>query len=267
MNHDRSIGAAISEWVEEVLSRIARERAFPLVIGINGPQGCGKSTAARAVVESLRTKGRRAVALSVDDFYLPRELQLELASRYPMNRYLQQRGYPGTHDVKLGVATLEALKGVREGMSVLCPVYDKSKFEGQGDRLPRSEWKEVCGPLDVVLLEGWMLGFKEVSGNLLQDAELKESNQFLRNYESWYQLLDGFVQVAPEDIHFVLDWRVEAEERMKAEGKAGMEKEEVLAYVRKFLPAYEIYLPKLLKSYPCSEVYLCLRVSKERKVN
>jgi D-glycerate 3-kinase len=43
-----------------------------------------------------------------------------------------------------------------------CHRYDKSAFQGKGDRADESTWPSVEGPLDLVLFEGWMLGFKPV---------------------------------------------------------------------------------------------------------
>lgn len=40
------------------------------------------------------------------------------------------------------------------------PRYDKSKFQGRGDRADQSTWPQVEAPLDIVLFEGWMLGFR-----------------------------------------------------------------------------------------------------------
>ncbi|CAI7811161.1 unnamed protein product, partial [Closterium sp. NIES-54] len=34
-----------------------------------------------------------------------------------------------------------------------------SAFSGRGDRSPEAGWAAVEGPVDVVLFEGWMLGF------------------------------------------------------------------------------------------------------------
>lgn len=40
------------------------------------------------------------------------------------------------------------------------PRYDKSLRGGYGDRAPKDTWPVLEGPLQVVLFEGWMLGFK-----------------------------------------------------------------------------------------------------------
>ena len=39
------------------------------------------------------------------------------------------------------------------------PRYDKSAHEGKGDRAKEEDWDKVDGPLDLVIVEGWMLGF------------------------------------------------------------------------------------------------------------
>lgn len=43
---------------------------------------------------------------------------------------------------------------------VRVPRYDKSARGGKGDRAPETEWSVVSTPPDIVLLEGWMLGFE-----------------------------------------------------------------------------------------------------------
>lgn len=43
------------------------------------------------------------------------------------------------------------------------PQYDKSLHSGRGDRAPFGRWLTTTGPVDVVILEGWMLGFTPLS--------------------------------------------------------------------------------------------------------
>lgn len=71
------------------------------------------------------------------------------------------RGNAGTHDLQLGTDTLKALKScTSKDSQVAVPRYDKSQNGGRGDRADPSTWPNVQGPLDVILFEGWMLGFK-----------------------------------------------------------------------------------------------------------
>jgi D-glycerate 3-kinase len=51
-------------------SRVAARAQRPWVLGIQGPQGCGKSTLAAAIEQALGDVGVRAASVSIDDFYL-----------------------------------------------------------------------------------------------------------------------------------------------------------------------------------------------------
>ncbi|HET8725991.1 MAG TPA: glycerate kinase, partial [Alphaproteobacteria bacterium] len=121
----------LAEWMAALLPTASRR---PVIVGLGAAQGAGKTTLTGAVRTMLAERGIRAAALSIDDFYLTRAEQVALAAANPGNRYLQQRGLPGTHDLALGTRTLERLRGLRTGGSVALPAYDKSAFSGRGDR-------------------------------------------------------------------------------------------------------------------------------------
>src|SRR5262249_14795041 len=109
-------------------ARMAERR--PYLIGIQAPQGAGKTTLVSHLLTQLSELGLRAAGVSIDDFYLTRDGQLRVAAAHPGNPYLEHRGYPGTHDVELGVSTLTALRHLAsDGSSsvtrVRVPVYDK----------------------------------------------------------------------------------------------------------------------------------------------
>ena len=91
----------------------------------------------------LAEEGLIAASISIDDFYLTRTEQIALAREYARNPYLKQRGYPGTHDVSLGVSVLKALRMLSDGQSMKVPGYDRSAYQGLGDRTPESDWRVV----------------------------------------------------------------------------------------------------------------------------
>lgn len=222
-------------------AQIAEARHRPLVIGLQAPQGAGKTTLVTHFLEALPAMGLRGAGVSVDDFYLTRDDQLRVAAAHPGNPYLEHRGYPGTHDVALGERTLRALKALRSGQSTRVPVYDKSAYGGRGDRAPAHAWREVTGPLDVIVVEGWMLGFSAVEESALPDARLVPSNLALAEYSRWTQQVDVWVVLRAGDPEYVLRWRVEAEEAMKASGKPGLSREAITDYINRFLPAYRTW--------------------------
>jgi len=141
----------------------------------------------------------RPAVLSLDDFYLTHSDQLSLASNHPTNPLVQHRGQPSTHDLPLLISTLSAL---RERSRTKLPAYDKSLFNGQGDRTDPEDWEEVNKntneTIDVIILEGWCLGFCALSiEELVKEhrlARLKRMNE------------DGFTQLGNlelENVEFV----------------------------------------------------------------
>lgn len=221
-------------WLLHHLRASARR---PLVAGLSAPQGAGKSTLSAALVRLLDEEfGVHPVSLSIDDFYLPRSEQLALASSFPGNRFLEHRGYPGTHDLALGASVLEALVA---GRPVTLPRYDKSAHGGRGDR--SAEAVVENGPVDLVLLEGWMLGFSPVTTPL--DPALTVVNEKLSDYSRWTRHLDVLLHLRMHDPSSVVTWRREAEAAMRASGRPGLGDAEVEDYVRRFLPAYETWTP------------------------
>ena len=116
--------------------------SHPRVFAISGPVGAGKSTVATAVSTSLANAGLRAVALSLDDFYLSRPER--------ERRGITWRAAPGSHDLDLMVETLAA---IQTGSQPLClPRFDASRDDRSAD-----ECLEEAP--DVVLFDGWIIGY------------------------------------------------------------------------------------------------------------
>ena len=94
------------------------------------------------------------------------------------NKLLGVRGQAGTHDIKLAHNTLQQLKSANSDSSEIALVrYDKSSHSGRGDRAPESAWQQVKGKVDVVLFEGWMLGFRPLLDQAAQ--KVQHINTFL----------------------------------------------------------------------------------------
>jgi D-glycerate 3-kinase len=205
------------------LSTPSRSRASsPVFVALQGPQGSGKTSLTERVKEILAEDDEehpsyRVATLSIDDLYLPHAQLRALTCAHPDNPFLRGRGLPGTHDIPLGLSLLRSLKEInRSGTdNIRIPRFDKSLFGGEGDRLPESEWTSVRGPLDVVLLEGWCVGFypqpqqyiKErmdevpsaLDGTLDTSAytleHVLDMNQRLAEYTKWWDIFDICVQV------------------------------------------------------------------------
>lgn len=210
----------------------------PLVVGITGPQGSGKSTLCHFLESALNELNIVTVSISVDDFYWTHTQQAEFASRHSELTYFQQRGYPGTHDIDLGTKTLSLLKNKTGEVPI--PRYDKSAHGGLGERLQESEWNLVQLPVSVILFEGWMLGLRPS----LQNSWMEIDEQ-LKSYSCWQEQITEEWLLYPNSFNNVYQWRAEAEEEMRRSTGRGLSNEAIYEYVEQFMPAYDTYYPEL----------------------
>jgi pantothenate kinase-related protein Tda10 len=63
-------------------------------------------------------------------------------------------------------------------------------------------------------------------------------------------MMHTWIILAIEEIEIVYSWRLEAERKMKAAGKEGMNDDAVKAFVSRFMPAYEQYRSPLYQHGP-----------------
>lgn len=230
----------------------AREaRGATAVVGLCGAQGSGKSTIAAATVRLLQAQGLNAITLSLDDFYLSREARGWLSRK--VHPLLAVRGPPGTHDVALACVVLDHLS--RPEPTPL-PAFDKALDE----RKPQSEWREVVGPVDVAIFEGWCMGARPQPKALLARAlnELEQvedrdgrwrryvDRALAESYQALFGRLDRLVLLAAPGFEVVRDWRAEQEHKLRARTGQGMDD----AAVGRFVEHYERLTRWILEEMP-----------------
>lgn len=209
--------ATVAAIVEHLTSNL-REQHKPLFVALQGPQGSGKSYLAALLKAQLSAPPHtlNVAIFSIDDLYLPHAGLVKLAEQHPENSLWKGRGQPGTHDVDLGLHVLRALRSQSEPVEL--PRFDKSLFDGEGDRLPLGlEGTNMIQPsLDVVIFEGWCVGFHPISQAELdlrwngiwqeekerlnltispRKMDLEAVNEVLKSYLELWSLFDTFVQV------------------------------------------------------------------------
>lgn len=237
----------------------------PFILGFCCPQGGGKTTMTNFVQKLLSVAGMTSQVASLDDFYVTNAEQRMIATKNADNRLLQFRGMPGTHDLPFLNRTLDAL---RKGEEVSIPRYDKTAYGGRGDRAPRDQWKHLGGgQVDVVLLEGWCLGFEPVPVENLIDEDLLTVNDALCLFVSVYTRLDGIFVIEIEDMDWVYEWRLQAERATRAAGKPALTDEQVTDFVNRFMPAYKQYSQLLYnrRTPLCPKHELHIAINKERR--
>lgn len=226
----------------------------PLVLGINAPQGCGKTTLVSELDALAAASGLAAASVSIDDFYLTRAEQAALAAANAGNPLLELRGNAGSHDLKLGQDTLAALASARAGGTpVSLPRYDKAAHGGLGDRAAPEAWPSVDGPLDLVLLEGWMLGFSPVGAAAAASVSphLPAVDAALSSYKAaWDSFAHAWLVIEAPSAECVYGWRAEAETALRAAGRGGMSEAQVKDFCDRYMPAYAAYGPGLVAAGP-----------------
>lgn len=224
-----TLPAAVPHMESHVLQHLLEHRkgfppgtcVSPLFVAVQGPQGSGKTFLTNCIQKSIEasSEGLKVVVLSIDDLYLPHEGLVSVAQANPDNRLLKGRGQPGTHDVELGTRLLTRLKHINDNNSkettIEVPIFDKSQFNGEGDRLPHGT--VVQGPIDIVLFEGWCVGFHPITVDEInkrwelpvpglsadffkrkgfRKEDVLNVNDRLRSYVPWWSFFDLFIQVS-----------------------------------------------------------------------
>ena len=260
---------------ERILS-IKKQRHCPIVVGINGSQGSGKSTLAdllQCVLQQLNDIS--VLPLSIDDFYLTRNEREALAER--IHPLLATRGVPGTHDIKLALKTLSALKGNNGAVKI--PRFDKS----QDDRAPQSQWQTVNTPLDVIILEGWCVGSPAQAENQLTLAvnalEADEdpdkiwrsyaNQQLQQNYPALFSQVDIWIMLKAPSFKCVFDWRLQQEEKLK---QAVLQQGQVLSSgvmsadeIARFIQHYQRITEHTLNTLP-EKMHFLFELDKHREI-
>ena len=206
------------------LAQLAEASSRPIIVGLNGAQGSGKSTLSQYLSQMMPIQlGVHCHVLSIDDFYLSKAKRKRLAaSVHPL---LAIRGVPGTHDVP---RLLDALTGLIDSgvHSVTLPIFDKLK----DDRTRMVHKIEKSAKPTVILFEGWCVGVpaqRQLALSLpVSSFEFSNDNDGVWrsyvnerlevDYADVFKLLDRLSMLKPPCFEAVCDWRLDQEIRLVA---------------------------------------------------
>lgn len=242
--------------------RIAAERKAkgrPIVAGLCGSQGSGKSTMASFLKGLLEEQGLSAAVLSLDDLYLTRAERQRLGQE--VHPLLATRGVPGTHDPGLGMALIDVLGNGPAEVSM--PRFDKS----EDDRAPAGDWPRLKAPVDVVLFEGWCVGaLPQPDRDLAEPVNAMERDEdkdgtwrayvngrLKTDYAQLFGRIDILAMLQAPSFEVVFGWRSLQErklaERVAREGLMGAQVMNA-EQIRRFLMNYQRLTQWILAEMP-----------------
>lgn len=243
-------------WLPLSLELIAKNKRLnrPIIQGILGGQGAGKTTLGQVLKIILAKANYSLISLSLDDLYKTYLERQELQIADPR---LIWRGPPGTHDIKLGINVLDSLRDLPNNpQPIAIPRFDKSLWNGAGDRVS----PEMVSKADIVLFEGWFVGVKPIDPRRFSDAPYPiiterdrqfalDMNEKLGEYLPLWQRLDQLIILDPIDYQLSKKWRQQAEQEMRAQGKSGMTDAEINQFVEYFWKALhpELFIKPLIE--------------------
>jgi D-glycerate 3-kinase len=224
----------------------------PLLVGINGAQGSGKTTLCKFLEVLLVEHNLRSVTLSLDDLYLTRAERTALAAAF--HPLFATRGVPGTHDVALAQVILDDLLA---GRTAALPRFDKAADD-------RADVRRLVEPLiDVVLLEGWCVGAVPQPAEALEEPvnwlEAEEdpdgiwrrevNRRLATDYAALFARTDLLVMLAVESFEAVRANRKRQEDKLAAANPNGIAIMDDAALDR-FLMHYERLTRWMLEEIP-----------------
>jgi D-glycerate 3-kinase len=251
------------------LVAVRKQLRRPLIQGILGVQGTGKSTLAAVLSLIIEQLGHPTLSFSLDDLYKSYRERQQLQLQDPR---LLWRGPPGTHDLQMGVELLEQVRHRPPEQPLWVPRFDKSAWNGAGDQTT----PERVNSVDIVLFEGWFVGVRPIAESAFETAPppivtpsdrafARDTNERLRDYLSLWQRLDRLLVLYPLDYRSSQQWRKEAEQKMRAAGKSGMTDEEIDRFVEYFWKALHpaLFLPPLIQNPTL--VDLTIEINRDRQ--
>ena len=207
----------VSFWI---VKRINKRK--PLIIGLAGGQGSGKTTISSILTLILQKYFKLNVfKISIDDFYKSRKNRKILAEK--KHSLLMTRGVPGTHDIELMLNFFKKIKS-KNFKSLQVPKFDKAI----DDRCKKSLWYKLEYKPDVVIFEGWCVGARAQTANQLKkpinalekdyDQDVKwrahVNNQLKTKYKKLFAQLDGLLYLKAKNFKLLRNWRLKQERKL-----------------------------------------------------
>ena len=256
-NKDRMIRSfliPICFWISKKASK-----KKPLIIGLAGGQGIGKTTITSIITIILKKYFKLNVfKISIDDFYKTRKQRTLLSkNKHPL---LMTRGVPGTHDINIMLNFFRKIK-VKKFKSLKLPKFNKAVDE----RYKQNLWYKIKSKPDVVIFEGWCVGAKSQNFRQLRkpinslerihDRTFKwrqyVNYQLETKYKKLFNQLDYLLFLKAKNFSLLRRWRLKQEKKLwlKSKNKKNL-KIMNKSQVKNFMDTYQRITQQMFKDMP-----------------
>ena len=207
----------VSFWIAKKANK-----KIPLIIGLAGGQGSGKTTISSILSLILKKYFKLNVfKVSIDDFYKTRkERKLLSKNKHPL---LMTRGVPGTHDIDLMLKFFKRVK-LKKFKNLEVPKFNKAT----DDRCKKSLWYKLKSKPDVIIFEGWCVGAKaQTTKQLIKPINSLEkvydqgikwrshvNDQLKTKYKTLFKQLDGLLYLKAKNFNLLRNWRLKQERKL-----------------------------------------------------
>ena len=207
----------VSFWISK-----RTNKKKPLMIGLAGGQGSGKTTISSIITLILQKYFKLKVfKVSIDDFYKTRkDRKLLSKNKHPL---LMTRGVPGTHDVDLILKFFKKVQS-KSFKNITVPKFNKA----MDDRCKKGLWYKLKSKPDIVIFEGWCVGAKAQTIKQLKnpinslervhDQGIKwrshVNKQLKTKYKSLFKQLDGLLYLKAKNFNILRNWRLKQERKL-----------------------------------------------------
>ena len=207
----------ISFWI---LKKTNRKK--PLIIGLAGGQGTGKTTIT-SILSLILVKyfKLKVFKVSIDDFYKTRNERKKLSQKkHPL---LMTRGVPGTHDLNIISNFFKKVKS-NNFKNIRLPKFNKAI----DDRCNKKLWYKISSKPDVIILEGWCVGARAQNAkelkkpiNSLEKARDQNliwrkyvNSQLKTNYKKLFNHLNCIIYLKAQNFKLLQSWREKQEKKL-----------------------------------------------------
>ncbi len=219
----------LAQWV--LAEKRSRRPDELFVLGIGGAIGSGKTTLSRVMAlllnEMLDDSEGQAVARSLDDYYLPKDVREKLREKGYAPGMKVNRALPGTQDVAWIERNIREMEQSGPDTVVELPRFSKLKDDHETP-------DTIKGKIGVFVFEGWLNGANtDIDVSQVEPGLKRVVAEELQKYKPVFDRFDGFFAFPRPTVERMIAGRIQQDEHQaRTSGRREFTDEQIGALIR-----------------------------------